>query len=102
MNKYVIIISLVINLLGVGGALWCSISSVNRMKKEFAVQQEKISEVISKLPPAISLEAHLQVEDKSKFTLNGKGNSGTINVPQEKMYYLEFKMDSVSMIVKDE
>lgn len=101
MNKWLIIILIVINLLGIGGCLWCSISSNSHLKAELTKQKQEIHEVLQNLPPSVAVDCHLVVEDKSKMTINGKGNSGTISVPQEKTYYLELVMDSVSIKVNN-
>lgn len=101
MNKWILIIVLVINIIGICGCLWCNISTTNHLKKALLEQREDIQEVMSKLPPSVAVDCHLVVEDKSKMTINGKGNSGSIYVPQDKTYYLELKMDSVSIKVNN-
>ena len=101
MNKWILIIVLVINIIGICGCLWCNISTTNHLKKALFEQREDIQEVMSKLPPSVAVDCHLAVEDKSKMTINGKGNSGSISVPQDKTYYLELKMDSVSIKVNN-
>lgn len=46
---------------------------------------------------SIVLDVKLQVQDKTRTTINGKGNSGTINVPSEKVYVLQIDSTSISV-----
>ena len=53
-------------------------------------------------PIIVGFEVMLEVTDKSKLTVNGKGNSGTINIPQERHYVVEIDSVSMGIIRKDD
>lgn len=46
---------------------------------------------------SVVFDVSLNVQDKTRLTVNGKGNSGTINVPQEKVYVLEIDSTNISL-----
>lgn len=54
------------------------------------------------LPPAesneLTIELKMDVTDKSHLTVNGKGNSGTINVPTERKYTIEIDSTSFNVL----
>lgn len=100
MNKWILIIVLIINIIGIGGCVWCNISTTNHLKKALLEQREDIQEVMSKLPPSVVLSPTLNIQDKSSFKILGKGNSGTINAPTERIYILKVEMDSSNITVQ--
>lgn len=46
---------------------------------------------------SVVFDVSLNVQDKTRLVVNGKGNSGTINVPQEKIYILEIDSTNISL-----
>ncbi|MCL2290819.1 MAG: hypothetical protein FWC34_09005 [Bacteroidetes bacterium] len=69
----------------------------NQTKEQSEVileQRGTIKELLQK--ETFRFDVALNVRDQSKMTVNGKGNSGTINVPTTRTY--ELKIDSSSFI----
>lgn len=104
MKKKIILI--VCFLVLVGGVVFTSVGW-NRSHKQnrqfFALieQQTEIIDSLVNLPRnAINLQVSMDLTDKSKYTINGKGNSGTINAPNDKEYKLTVEIDSVSFLIK--
>lgn len=75
-------------------ALFASVTCKNLRK-----DVQKIEQSLSEIPPALQIGVDLHVTDKSKIDVNGKNNSGTINVPTDRVYMLEFSMDSTKINV---
>lgn len=61
------------------------------MQKQLGMSQDEMSFMSEKY-------GKLHVRDQSKFTIYGKYNKGTINVPNERTYTLE--VDSINMKIK--
>lgn len=105
-TKYWLLIICVLVLALVGEAIGWNISQ-NRSRERMATvefQRETIDSLLA-LPPAetqnIILELYMAVTDKSKVDVNGKGNSGTINVPTDRKYVVEVDSTSLNIIRKD-
>lgn len=64
---------------------------------EVIVKQNEIIDSLVNTPPRLNMEVKMNLTDKSKFEINGKNNSGTINVPTHRTYVLEVEYDSVSI-----
>lgn len=64
---------------------------------EVIVKQNEIIDSLVNTPPRLNMEVKMNLTDKSKFEINGKNNSGTINVPTTRTYVLEVEYDSVSI-----
>lgn len=95
------IVAVIITGLATGVAL--QHKTIKQNNKTIDFQRETIDSLLA-LPPAesITLEVMLEVTDKSKLTVNGKGNSGTINIPQERHYVVEIDSVSMGIIRKDD
>lgn len=76
---------------------------LNSSKKVCANLQERTEEQSRVIDSLLNrrmtvFDVQLNVQDKSKFTIYGRHNSGTINVPNERIY--ELVVDSVNMKIK--
>lgn len=65
------------------------------LKNTVTEQQLVIDSLLNK--HSIVFEVSLNVTDKSKMTVNGKGNSGYIYVPSERTYILEVDSTNISL-----
>lgn len=65
--------------------------------KERTDEQSRVIDSLLKRRMTV-FDVQMHVRDQSKFTIYGKYNKGTINVPNERTYTLE--IDSVNMKVK--
>lgn len=94
-----IVIAVLGILFGVCAAGWGVTHKTSKERKATIEFQRVTIDSLMALPPAeeqnITIEMHMAVTDKSKVDVNGKGNSGTINVPSERKYVVE--MDSTSL-----
>lgn len=74
----------------------------NREKRAFFSlienQNSTIDSLVNNPAKCLKIDVKMDLTDKSKFEINGKNNSGTINVPNEKTYILEVQYDSVSIL----
>lgn len=68
---------------------------INTLKQTVTEQQTVIDSLLNR--HSISFEVELNVTDKSKMTVNGKGNSGYIYVPSERTYILEVDSTNISL-----
>lgn len=66
------------------------------LKHRTEEQSRVIDSLLNRRMTVFDVQMH--VRDQSKFTIYGKYNKGTINVPNERTYTLE--VDSVNMKVK--
>ena len=68
------------------------LETIEELKASVEFQRRTIDSLLS-LPPAeineLTVELHMDVTDRSRLTVNGKGNSGTITVPTERKYTVE-------------
>lgn len=105
MKLKIILICLVILLCG--GLVFTSYewNKTNKEKKQYFSLIEKQNAIIDSMvnnpAKSVTVKVEMQVADKSKFTINGKNNSGTINVPTEKIYVLQVDFDSISTTIKE-
>lgn len=95
----IILIALVLIALGVTSTGWIIGMREHQEQKARIEEQAKVIDSLLNIPPSISVSAKLDVTDKSKIDVNGKGNSGTINVPTERVYVVELQLDSAKMEV---
>jgi len=95
------IILIVISVILLGGNVFFSYEwhKSHKTKKEYFSLIEKQSATIDSLvnhpAKSVRMEVKMDLTDKSKFEINGKNNSGTINVPNERKYILEIEYDSI-------
>lgn len=68
---------------------------LSTLKQTVNNQQMVIDSLLNR--HSISFEVELNVTDKSKMTVNGKGNSGYIYVPSERTYILEVDSTNISL-----
>ena len=68
---------------------------IKTLKTQVLEQKTIIDSLLNR--PSIVFDVSLNVQDKTRLTVNGKGNSGTINVPQEKVYVLEIDSTNISL-----
>ena len=68
---------------------------ITTLKQTVVEQQMVIDSLLNR--HSISFEVELNVTDKSKMTVNGRGNSGYIYVPSERTYILEIDSTNISM-----
>ena len=54
-----------------------------------------IDSLVNKPRKSLNVDIHLDVTDKSTYKVNAKGNNGTIQAPNDKMYELKVVLDSV-------
>lgn len=66
------------------------------LKQRTEEQSRVIDSLLNRRMTVFDVQMHIQ--DKSKFSIYGSHNKGTINVPNERTYTLE--IDSVNMKVK--
>ena len=80
------------------------LSAIEAQNLTIEFQRRTIDSLLS-LPPAetneLTVELHMDVTDKSKLTINGKGNSGTITVPTERKYVVEVDSAVFNVIRKE-
>lgn len=69
--------------------------NINTLKQTVNNQQLVIDSLLNK--HSIVFDVSLNVTDKSKMTVNGKGNSGYIYVPSERTYILEVDSTNISL-----
>ena len=96
----IIVVAVLVAALAATSIGWYGTSRVNKVRMSVVeaqnltieFQRRTIDSLLS-LPPAetneLTVELHMDVTDKSKLTINGKGNSGTITVPTERKYTVE-------------
>lgn len=101
--KIILIGLAVLTITGLSVAVGYQHKNIKNLNKTVEFQRETIDSLLA-LPPAesVTLEVMLEVTDKSKLTVNGKGNSGTINIPQERHYVVEIDSVSMGIIRKDD
>lgn len=98
--KTKIIITVIIALL-LGGNIFMGYewNRTYKEKKDYFSVIEKQNSIIDSLvnhpAKSVRMEVKMDLTDKSKFEINGKNNSGTINVPNERKYILEIEYDSI-------
>lgn len=103
MKLKIILIALCTLLLGTNVFTGYEWFKEDKEKKEYMKVLVKQNEIIDSLVNSprwsVVLDIDLAVTDKSKFDVNGKNNSGTIFIPQEKKYVLEVEYDSITKII---
>lgn len=101
--KIILIAIVAVTITGLATGVALQHKTIRQNDKTIEFQRETIDSLLA-LPPAesITLEVSLEVTDKSKLTVNGKGNSGTINIPQERHYVVEIDSTSLGIIRKDD
>lgn len=101
MKKWTIIVLFVlVAALGICITGWVGASKTMRAQSKHITEQSMVIDSLLNIPPAIVLSPTLNVQDKSSFKILGKGNSGTINAPTERIYILKVEMDSSNIIVQ--
>lgn len=68
---------------------------IKTLKYQVAEQSAIIDSLLNR--QSVVFDVSLNVQDKTRLIVNGKGNSGTINVPQEKIYILEIDSTNISL-----
>lgn len=68
---------------------------LSTLKQTVNNQQMVIDSLLNR--HSITFEVELNVTDKTKLTVNAKGNNGTVNVPTEKIYVLEIDSTNISL-----
>ena len=80
------------------------LETIEELKASVEFQRRTIDSLLN-LPPAeineLTVELHLDVTDRSRLTVNGKGNSGTITVPTERKYTVEVDSAIFNVIRKE-
>ena len=101
--KIILIGLAVLTITGLSVAVGYQHKNIKNLNKTVDFQRETIDSLLA-LPPAesITLEVELHVTDKSKIDVNGKGNSGTINVPTDRKYFIEIDSTSLGIIRKND
>lgn len=86
-------------LLAIIAVLSVSVAKDRKHIKALNYQVKEQSAIIDSLlnRQSVVFDVSLNVQDKTRLTVNGKGNSGTINVPQEKVYVLEIDSTNISL-----
>lgn len=86
-------------LLAIIAVLSVSVAKDRKYIKALNYQVKEQSAIIDSLlnRQSVVFDVSLNVQDKTRLTVNGKGNSGTINVPQEKVYVLEIDSTNISL-----
>lgn len=105
-TKYWIIIVVVLAISIIGEAIGWNISQNHSRERQSTIEFQRVMiDSLLALPPAesqyITLELNMAVTDKSKVDVNGKGNSGTINIPSERHYLVELDSTSLNVIRKE-
>lgn len=100
--KLKIILSVIIALLGCAtigaGYSWHESAKQNKQFLNIIQTQAATIDSLTNNPAqSLKIDLELNVTDKSKYSINAKGNNGTITAPTEKIYKLNLKIDSVSM-----
>ncbi len=108
----IIVVAVLVAALAATSIGWYGTSRVNKVRMSVVeaqnltieFQRRTIDSLLS-LPPAetneLTVELHMDVTDKSKLTINGKGNSGTITVPTERKYTVEVDSAVFNVIRKE-
>ena len=68
---------------------------IKTLKTQILEQSAIIDSLLNR--QSVVFDVSLNVQDKTRLVVNGKGNSGTINVPQEKVYVLEIDSTNISL-----
>lgn len=68
----------------------------SHLKEQTEEQSRVIDSLLNRRMTVFDVQMHVQ--DKSRFSIYGKYNKGTINVPNERKYILE--VDSVNIKIK--
>ncbi|MBO7715561.1 MAG: hypothetical protein J6S85_18505 [Methanobrevibacter sp.] len=99
MWKTIIKICIYAILVGLIAVLSVSVAKDRKHIKSLNYQVKEQSAIIDSLlnRQSVVFDVSLNVQDKTRLTVNGKGNSGTINVPQEKVYVLEIDSTNISL-----
>lgn len=71
-------------------------AETSRQQKQIVHSQKVIDSLLNRRMTVF--DVYLAVQDKSKFTIYGRYNKGTINVPNTRTYILE--VDSVNVKIK--
>lgn len=69
--------------------------TIRKQNQTIMFQQEVIDSLLNRR--MVVFDVSLAVTDKSRFSVYGKYNKGTINVPSEKTYILEIDSSRVEM-----
>ena len=105
MKLKIILICLVLLLSGGVGFTSYEWAKTDKEKKQYfslILEQNAIIDSMANNPAkSVTVQVEMEVADKSKFTINGKNNSGTINVPTEKIYVLQVEFDSVFAVIEE-
>lgn len=73
--------------------------NISNLKKHRNEQSIVINELLKNTPKySFQINPKLDVTDRSRITIYGKNNHGTQIVPSERVYLLEVKLDSTSII----
>lgn len=99
MWKTIIKVCIYAVLVGLIAVLSVSVAKDRKHIKSLQTQVLEQKTIIDSLlnKESIVFDVQLNVTDKTRLVVNGKGNSGTINVPSEKTYVLEVDSTNISM-----
>lgn len=101
MKKWILIVLFIlVAALGICITGWVGESKTVRAQSKHITEQSMVIDSLLNIPPAIAVTAGMTVTDKSKIDVNAKNNSGTVNVPTERVYVLELQLDSTKMTVE--
>lgn len=101
--KIILIAIVAVTITGLATGVALQYKTIRQNDKTIEFQRETIDSLLA-LPPAesVTLEVELHVTDKSKIDVNGKGNSGTINVPTDRKYFIEIDSTSLGITRKND
>lgn len=104
-TKWWIVIVAVLALAMIGEAIGWNVCQNRSKERQQTIdfQRAMIDSLVSRPPTEdqyITLDLNMAVTDKSKVDVNGKGNSGTINVPTERHYVVEIDSTSLNIMRK--
>lgn len=99
MKKTIILIVCMLVLIAgvvVEGIGWNREYKHNRQLTAIIEENNKvIDSLVNKPRKSLNVDIHLDVTDKSTYKVNAKGNNGTIQAPNDKVYELKVVLDSV-------
>lgn len=99
---FLIVVGILIAAITATSIGWGTTHKQSKERKETIEFQRHTIDSLLALPPVesneIRIELKMDVTDKSHLTVNGKGNSGTISVPQERRYVVEIDSASFNVI----
>ena len=100
MKKWIVVIFVLTAALGISITGWVGARMTVNSQARHITEQSLIIDSLLNVPPSIAITADMSVTDKSKIDVNAKNNSGTVNVPTERVYVLELQLDSTKITVE--